>query len=161
MKTCTKCKKEQPLKEFYKYTHRDGYRPDCRTCRNAWTREYNKNPNTRIKRNKKGNKWAYKNADSWTGIIPKETRCQICEEKIYFMNRNSKKAIHFDHRIDGCTIVGSPTQWLLKHNYNKKNKDIWDSCNFGMLCGKCNRALPTKDRRMWVFNVMKYCRGIM
>lgn len=26
----------------------------------------------------------------------------------------------------------------MSHTINEKNMGIWDSCNFGMLCRKCN-----------------------
>lgn len=159
MRVCTICNIEKPLSEFYKYKTRSGYRPDCRDCRNSWTREYNKRPDSKIRRNKKGNKWAQKNVSSWVGFIPKETNCQVCGEKIYFSNKNIKTAIHFDHKSEECSIKGSPTQWLLKHHLNEKNKEIWIECNFGMLCGRCNRGLPTKNRLNWLEKINIYVKG--
>lgn len=42
-KTCTKCKEEQPLSNFYKdKTRKDGYYVRCRVCQAAYSREYRK-----------------------------------------------------------------------------------------------------------------------
>jgi hypothetical protein len=41
MKTCTKCKIEQPLTEYYKQKNtRDGLKPSCRTCCKATTKAW-------------------------------------------------------------------------------------------------------------------------
>jgi transposase-like protein len=41
-KVCTKCGKNKPLDDFRKYAGRskDGRRPICRECQNAYDREY-------------------------------------------------------------------------------------------------------------------------
>jgi hypothetical protein len=40
MKICTRCKQKKPFEAFPKnYPWADGYRPDCKECRNAYTRE--------------------------------------------------------------------------------------------------------------------------
>lgn len=159
MKTCTKCKKEQPLGEFYKYTHRNGYRPDCRDCRNAWSRAYGKTEEAKLKRRKKKCKWSEKNLNGWRTYIPNKANCEICGIAILFASGNTNTSIHFDHKDESCPIKISPMCWIMKHNFTEQNRKLWDESNFGKLCGKCNRALPTKNRRMWVFGVMKYVGG--
>ena len=96
--------------------------------------------------------------NSWIGIIPKETQCQICGKAIYFNNANKSQAIHFDHRSGGIeTITGSPTCWLSWHMCTAKNRKIWEECRFGMLCDMCNKILPTIGREEFVSRIVKYC----
>ena len=99
-----------------------------------------------------------RNASSWGGYIPKVSNCEICNRIIYFNNGDRFGAIHFDHRIDGCVITRSPTDWLRRHKFTPENIKIWESCNFGKLCARCNRMLPTKerDRTQFIYQITKY-----
>lgn len=100
-----------------------------------------------------------KTLGSWEGLISKESFCEICGIKIYFNNGNRKLAIHFDHRDENVPIKEMPSQWLLSHKRTLENERLWTSCNFGMLCGKCNRNIPTKNRRNYVAKLNKYVFG--
>jgi len=102
-------------------------------------------------------KLANKRIKSWEVLIPKQTICQVCGEKIYFNCGNLTKAIHFDHRKGGKEkIIRNPTNWLRQHSMNPVNEKIWLTCNFGMLCRKCNSRLPTSNRKKFVLNINKY-----
>ena len=102
-----------------------------------------------------------KNMKSWVGFIPEETKCEICGETIFLGKAYKKNAIHFDHRHGGKeNIKITPSSWLYRHKRNKKNEKIWESCDFGMLCKKCNSFLPTKNRKKFIKNVVKYIGGI-
>lgn len=160
-KVCTKCLKNKPIGNFYKYTHRPGYRPDCYECRNTWARNYGKKADVRERRNKKGDKWAQNNLASWTEHVPQKANCEVCGIEVFFSCKDIKKSIHFDHRVNGCFIKISPGQWLRKNKFNDKNKEIWDSCGFGILCGRCNRGLPTENREIWLINVTRYIKGML
>lgn len=39
-KTCTKCKTEKPLSDFYYRAHRNQYEPSCKLCCNAYVRKW-------------------------------------------------------------------------------------------------------------------------
>ena len=94
---------------------------------------------------------------SWEGCIPKITQCQMCGRDIFFNNNNLKDAINFDHRYGGTeSIKGSPTSWLRFHKRTPENEAIWKSCDFGMICHRCNIILPTMDRQLYLVNVTKY-----
>jgi hypothetical protein len=109
---------------------------------------------------KKSQKWwkinKFKQLISWEGYIPKETKCQCCKKEIYFNKQNIRNAIHFDHKNENPIIKGCPTSWLKSHKRNVKNQKIWESCKFGMLCNSCNRFLPTKNRKEFIINIIKY-----
>lgn len=95
--------------------------------------------------------------ESWVGLIPRVTSCEICGSEIFFNNGNKEKAIHFDHRNGGLEpIKEQPTNWLQYHPRNSKNEIIWKECDFGMLCSKCNSVLPTKNRKDLLTNLVKY-----
>lgn len=100
-----------------------------------------------------------KNITSWHGYIPMETSCQICGKVLYFNRRDPKTAIHFDHRVENVPIKMNPTHWLISRYRNEENQRIWESCDFGILCRKCNAHLPTKNREAYLKNVIKYVFG--
>lgn len=96
--------------------------------------------------------------------MPSETNCQICGEIIYFNKGKVRQAINFDHKNDKAKIKRCPTAWLANHRRilkggNLRNQKIWESCNFGMLCQRCNTFLPTKDRKSFLKNAIKYVFG--
>jgi hypothetical protein len=107
--------------------------------------------------NKYQSKFYIKNLEEWKEYFIKFVKCEICGKSISFNSGSIKKSIHFDHRMGGVeSIKGSPTFWLYRHRRNKKNETIWNSCNFGKLCYRCNKFLPTVDREKWLKKALKY-----
>ena len=44
MKTCSKCKIEKELSDFYKKkASKDGFRSECKECNNLYSRKYKRN----------------------------------------------------------------------------------------------------------------------
>ena len=93
----------------------------------------------------------------WLSIIPKETKCEICGKSIIFNAKDRNKAIHFDHKMEGEEQRKiSPSMWLGARKCNEKNRRIWEECCFGMLCKNCNSFLPTKNRKQFIHQVIRY-----
>jgi hypothetical protein len=112
--------------------------------------------NNRLKMNAYQKKIRERCLKSWEGYIPKKTNCEICGKEIFFNNHNRTNAIHFDHRKEGCIIKSIPIIWLRSHINNNKNRKIWESCNFGKLCKRCNAYLPTKNRQFFIHRLNLY-----
>lgn len=94
---------------------------------------------------------------TWEGFIPKITQCQMCGRDIYFNDFGKNESMFFDHRNGGKELIqGSPTVWLQRHRRTPETEKIWELCDFGMLCRRCNIVLPTKDRQLYLVNVTKY-----
>ena len=96
------------------------------------------------------------NLDMWEGFIPHKTDCEVCGRKIYFHSRHKHKAIHFDHKTGKEPIDMCPTHWLRKTVRTKETEELWNECNFGMLCYACNLRLPTEDRINFMKKAFKY-----
>ena len=56
-------------------------------------------------------------------------------------------------------IKGGPQTFLSTRPYTEINKNIWESCDFGILCFECNLRLPTKNRENWLIKVISYVFG--
>ena len=56
-------------------------------------------------------------------------------------------------------IKRQPSSWLQSHPATVKNQEIWKKCNFGRLCLQCNKSLPTKNRKQFIKNIVKYVFG--
>ena len=154
-KICCNCKIEKSIEEFNKNNiSRDKHSYWCRKCSNLYNTIYHKKHKENLK--KKCNEYGNKIRNSWIGIIPEQTKCQICGRTIYFNKKNSNDAIHFDHKNGKHSYIIRPTNWLARHKNNKANIKIWMDCDFGMLCGVCNRSLPTKNRKNFIKKVIKY-----
>lgn len=94
---------------------------------------------------------------SWEGYIPKKTKCQVCSKAIYFNHRGKQDiSIFFDHRHENEPIKENPTHWLRIHLFSPENKKIWDQCDFGRLCRKCNSLLRTTNRKQFIIGAIKY-----
>ena len=100
------------------------------------------------------------NMDSWMGLIPKITQCPCCGKDIFFASGIKIKSIHFDHRSGGTESIRSPSVWLMHHSRTPANEAIWKTCNFGMLCLKCNSYLPTENRMLFIKQLNNYVGGI-
>ena len=97
---------------------------------------------------------------SWINYFPKEIFCEICAKKIFFNISNCGDILCFDHKHEYCKIKRSPTEWLKSHYMTEENKKIWESCDFGHLCNKCNLHLPTKNRKEWVKKAIEYSNNL-
>jgi hypothetical protein len=79
--------------------------------------------------------------------------CQVCSTVLDF----DLSSVYFDHRLNGQEYIKiKPTRWAANHPCTEENRQIWLSCQFGILCHQCNIHLPTLNRRAWVENVMRY-----
>jgi hypothetical protein len=129
------------------------YRERQRLSRKAYA---DKNPDMVSESRKKN---AKKNINSWRGFIPDKTECECCGKALFFCSGERNTSIHFDHRHGGSEVIKNPIPWLFKHYCNEKNRLIWESCDFGMLCNVCNFRLPTKNRQQFLENAFRYHNG--
>jgi len=109
--------------------------------------------------NQKTMKRHEKNRKTWEGYIPLMTQCEMCGRDVFFHRNNQREAIHFDHRKSGTEIIKRPMLWLAGHSKTPENQKIWESCEFGILCGWCNKSLPTINRKQYILNALKYVLG--
>jgi len=167
-KTCPKCKNEKSFLEFYRSKKQyDGLSAYCKQCssfidnlRNATTsrRDFKKNFQ-QLKRAVNKEVWQKFFQEKYGDPICSICKCLLSwnyEEKYKKINDRTSLVI-FDHRCGGYEkIKGSPSHWYTDHICNSLNKEIWMSCNFGILCAKCNTGLPTLNREGWLVNVIGY-----
>jgi len=97
--------------------------------------------------------------DSWESYFKDKTVCEICGKEIKLSSGNRMKSIAFDHRHSGtAAIKSSPTSWLQNNKKNPENQKIWESCDFGILCNRCNSSIPTKNRKQWLEKLENYIK---
>ena len=98
--------------------------------------------------------------DAWeTYFFSKDNKlpkCEICGKILKYFSGIRKESAHFDHKKTDLPIKGSPSHWLLSHEPTSKNISIWESCNFGILCRRCNLLLITKKRKKWLEKAIQY-----
>lgn len=83
--------------------------------------------------------------------------CQCCSKQLTWHGDCKLTAVHFDHRHGGSeTIKGSPAKWFFGRRATLENIKIFDSCDFGILCGECNMNLPTRNRGQWLQQAFIY-----
>jgi hypothetical protein len=114
----------------------------------------------RLKNMAKRNAYSIRSRDhvrqTWVGVIPEMTQCQMCGKDIYFNAGVMGKAICFDHRWGGQEAIKNPSAWLSTYAWSAEKEKIWRSCDFGMLCSLCNIRIPTKDRKLFADNLLRY-----
>lgn len=129
--------------------------------RRKWLSEYMRNPEVRKRVNENGKLFEKRCIESWEGYIPVISNCEVCGKEIKFNRKVLNESIHFDHKDDSEKKIKnkSPNQWLRKNKRTPENEAIWDSCGWGRLCRRCNSSLPTRNRKEFVINVVKYVFG--
>lgn len=173
-KKCSTCGLEKKLTSFHKNLQViSGRSARCKECSKIACRKYYHNnldkvhayrkreyKKYRIKFLEKAKIWKQKTLDSWKDYLPNIVNCQICGKKLVFGSTNKKESIHFDHRNGGEEIIKiTPSHWLRRTPRTPKTTEIWDSCNFGFLCEQCNMRLPTKNRKEFIKQAVKYVFG--
>jgi len=86
--------------------------------------------------------------------------CEICKKELTWEidkghKNNRLKSVFFDHKHNNIPIK-YPKPWCGSHSCNEKNREIWNKCFFGLLCGNCNIKLPTENRTEWLKKAIKY-----
>ena len=157
-KICPKCKTEKTLNEFAKSKiHRYGVDSWCKNCRAQKQREYTKlgigsRNKDYIKQKRISDKQKWLNYLNHKNPSPK---CEVCGKELKYFD--GKDGIHFDHRENGNeSIQHHPSSWMGRHPLNKNNIEKFESCNFGILCIRCNRILPTIGRQSFMRRLIKY-----
>lgn len=186
-KRCPCCKQELPLEMFHNLkTGRNGKHLYCRKCRQKYYQDnkeliaeradiYKQNNKTHI--NELQRNWYRKNkekkiADSskhhkillnkWLNYLNQKNpspKCEICNKPLSYCSGNRLLSVNFDHKNDNLPIKFSPKTWLDGYAFSKRNIEIWESCNFGILCWECNVKIPTKNRKEWLERVTQYING--
>jgi len=95
----------------------------------------------------------------WAEHIELADKCEICGAKIEFASGNQRNSIHFDHKEPNDIIGKRPTGWLATNRWSKEKEKIWRSCDFGFLCYRCNKYLPTENRKEFIKMSFKYIFG--
>ena len=102
----------------------------------------------------------HRNLDAWESYFLKKTNeipsCEICGKILKYFSGDRKESVHFDHKKINLPIKGIPSHWLASHKPISENISIWESCNFGILCRRCNLLLITENRRNWLEKAIQY-----
>jgi hypothetical protein len=160
-KRCSRCGKVKSFFEFHRdKTKKDGKQFFCKTCKSEIYKEWQKNltKERKTKRTKESMERCSRNLAAWKPIIrkmyniKKEFTCEVCGVTLKFPEygngiNNRIKTIQFDHKKNDVTIKGSPSNWLAGHFPTPKNIELFKSCDFGILCGKCNIHLGNPENR--------------
>ena len=155
-KFCTSCKIEKQTSEFWRDNRRkDGFQCLCKLCLRIFRKKHNKKPENKEKLRIQCLAWRNKNRSSWNEYFPEKMKCSICLKEVFFNGSHRNITINFYHRQE-CMIKTAPSKFINSHVFNEKNKKIWESCNFGILCLNCNILLPTHDRDEWLNRVIAY-----
>lgn len=96
---------------------------------------------------------------NWLKILPLNPQCEICRKNLEYASGKIGTNVIFDHKTSDIFIRTAPTSWLSTHKPSKENIEIWKSCDFGILCSRCNLSLPTKKRKEWFYRIKDYILG--
>lgn len=88
--------------------------------------------------------------------------CQVCGKDLEWKlnGKRTNSSVYFDHKHNHTPIKGTPRSWYESHPCNEEKIQMWEQCNFGILCDKCNFRLPTDNRKDWLEQVNKYVYGV-
>lgn len=158
-KICPSCKIEKPISEFYKRHGGLVARSYCKECESRDKDRYRISNLANEKRRRKikvqaWNEW-FKN------VYGEHPKCQCCGIEMVWHSGNKRaitNAVVFDHRNGGNEPIKALQSWLTGRDVNERNKSIILSCDFGVICRRCNTLLPTKNRVEWLNNARNYVR---
>ncbi len=183
MKTCSLCKQEKEEKEFYNDPiNKSGKRSWCIKCRKDYSQRYYKENKDRCKvkrslydklyRQSNFEKIAKRNEaqrqeyiSDWVNYFKNKygesPKCRVCGRDLEWKlnGKRTSKSVCFDHKSNGLLIKRSPYCWYQTHSCNDRNIKVWEQCNFGILCCRCNFFLPTENREKWFEQIKQYIYG--
>lgn len=155
-KVCPECINNKPYSDYSKNkNNKDGLAYHCKICAAMKNKKWRKSRPDIVRRNMLDSRNRY--TKEWCQYFEqkygKDITCQICDVPLNY----GIGKLHFDHRYEGSeTITTSPAKWAYARPCSKENQLIWDQCDFGILCNKCNRKLPTLNRLEWLKRINQY-----
>jgi hypothetical protein len=87
--------------------------------------------------------------------------CRICERRLIWDAVKCDDRICFDHRRGHEIVTKSPRTWIQNKPCTEDNKKIFLSCDFGILCNRCNLMLPNdlSHRKRVASNILDYIKS--
>jgi hypothetical protein len=156
-KRCSKCKQVKEADAFTKAnTKPGGLRSRCKVCVKKHTKRYQTTEMTYTTRARYMEDWS-QFFELEYGMDPS---CQVCSSSLSYHRDDDLPTVVFDHRCGDETIKGSPSAFCRTHPCIEQHQVTWRSCDFGILCRKCNAALPTNGRQEWLDGVIRYMSGV-
>jgi hypothetical protein len=162
VKNCGSCKETKVASQFFKQRkNHDGLDTICKSCFADIDHKRNNTDSRREKQRVAQNERRKELQSLWVEYFVQkyglEPHCQVCDKELVWLDKVQTNTVIFDHRHGGIeAIQGSPAHWLSQNRPSNENISIWESCDFGILCDKCNRFLPTNNREDWLQNVNRY-----
>ncbi len=134
-KICRVCKETKSINSYY------NRRSPCKKCYNE-----------RIKQR------SHRLLRAWIKYLPENPTCGVCGRVLKYFSGEVVKSAHFDHKNNGLAIKGKPSHWLRENKPIEGNIKIFRSCDFGILCYRCNRFIPTEGREKLLRNLIEYLK---
>lgn len=75
--------------------------------------------------------------------------CQCCGKQLFWYEIGNGKnpfVVSFDHRYKD-EIISDPYSWFVAHDPTDQNIAVFESCDFGLVCGPCNFSLGSPINR--------------
>jgi len=135
-KICIGCKEFKLFKDFN--PNRGFLQPRCKICSSLYTRENQ-----------------MKLVVAWEPTILEiyeEFRCQCCGVKLkWYLSGDGSDAVHFDHRV-GDEPINKPANFIKTTTPTDEKIALFESCDFGMVCRRCNKLLgpPEGRKERWI-----------
>lgn len=165
-KVCNKCRLSKPLSNFcINRTQKDGLNYICRSCKKERDRLFRLRH--REKMDKKTHSKRIQILDGWCQYLTSvhgKFQCECCGRDLKFTSYRKgydpNNTVNWDHRFGDESIKVPPSEWLIRHPCNHTNKKIWNECDFGVLCRRCNTNLGSpQERLIRVKNFSRYIRS--
>lgn len=161
MKTCTKCKVEQPLENYFKKARaKGGLSHWCKSCCKSYRREWNRRPEVKKRT---------------AELALSRYHAMSREEKIAYNHPDRRKKWHlkgtYNVTIDwyyetlkkqggGCGICGlKPTARYLSVDHDHQccpGETSCGNCVRGLLCTSCNLQLGIIEKEEFVRSATRY-----
>jgi hypothetical protein len=173
MKKCSICKRSLSFESFGKDSSiKSGLSYKCRECNRVGSALYRKMYPERIDHSKKAvsnKRTRERYLVQWTEYLQDrfgDPICQVCQKQLKWFDSDASLTVNFDHRHGHDAPIqtkrdtgASVSNWIRTRPCNDRNINIFEECDFGILCIRCNSSLPTADREEWVRNVNHYVFG--
>jgi hypothetical protein len=157
MKRCSKCNEYKSLSSFGSWVlGKDGLQTWCKVCKKGYSRQYREINKSKLRIQQ--NNYYDKNRGNWRRWLEEIyglPMCEICNRKLSHFSKTKKTTVCFDHKTGEEILDKKPSDWMAKTPCNEVNRELFSSCNFGILCNSCNRRIGDFRYRNKLYNYIK------